>query len=387
MGNLSLFSKGRGGAVVFGALALLALFGQPLLAGPAAAAGAPSANICPPPVSDGSVGAWITASKPLQPSERLVYGLAGLPAEGLLEIRYLVDGKLHLTETINLAQMELPLREGTKAPARKRSSFEFGGFVQEQKEDAAARQLVRDERAQGKRVIELLAFHPDTVSSLHVLASEDADIDLEVSYNGRVREKISLPELLGRSAAMRGESVILPMFAPSVVSGPGIIGARRTPRVSTNDYLPDCGDCTSTTPCETECGWDPGKGGPVTCGEYGVCQATCAPSWTANEYWTAWTYYSSGYGPTKCLLTSAGSRTHNELITTYRRERIRVTTTCPNSPSCNGCYQSQSVIQVQFSNSYCYQDTFFSCFNGQMPCCATCSVYGWSTCGYGGGCF
>jgi hypothetical protein len=36
-------------------------------------------------------------------------------------------------------------------------------------------------------------------------------------------------------------------------------------------YLPNCGDCTLTTPCETECGWDPGKGGPVTCGEYGIC--------------------------------------------------------------------------------------------------------------------
>jgi hypothetical protein len=38
-------------------------------------------------------------------------------------------------------------------------------------------------------------------------------------------------------------------------------------------YLPSCLDCTPTTPCETECGWEPGKGGPVTCGEYGMnCQ-------------------------------------------------------------------------------------------------------------------
>ena len=28
--------------------------------------------------------------------------------------------------------------------------------------------------------------------------------------------------------------------------------------------------CTPSTPCETECGWDPGKGGPVTCAEQGL---------------------------------------------------------------------------------------------------------------------
>jgi hypothetical protein len=38
-----------------------------------------------------------------------------------------------------------------------------------------------------------------------------------------------------------------------------------------SSYLPSCGDCTLDTPCWEECGWEPGKGGPVTCGEYGVC--------------------------------------------------------------------------------------------------------------------
>jgi hypothetical protein len=28
--------------------------------------------------------------------------------------------------------------------------------------------------------------------------------------------------------------------------------------------------CNSSVPCDTECGWDPGKGGPVTCGEQGL---------------------------------------------------------------------------------------------------------------------
>ena len=36
-------------------------------------------------------------------------------------------------------------------------------------------------------------------------------------------------------------------------------------------YLENCWECTTETPCWEECGWDPGKGGPVTCGEYGIC--------------------------------------------------------------------------------------------------------------------
>ena len=33
----------------------------------------------------------------------------------------------------------------------------------------------------------------------------------------------------------------------------------------------DCWDvCNASTPCDTECGWDEGKGGPVTCGEQGL---------------------------------------------------------------------------------------------------------------------
>ncbi|HEX6902522.1 MAG TPA: hypothetical protein VF789_22570 [Thermoanaerobaculia bacterium] len=47
--------------------------------------------------------------------------------------------------------------------------------------------------------------------------------------------------------------------------------ARTTPSPLSTSYLPNCADCTRTTPCDTECGYDPGKGGPVTCGEYGIC--------------------------------------------------------------------------------------------------------------------
>jgi len=45
-----------------------------------------------------------------------------------------------------------------------------------------------------------------------------------------------------------------------------------TPAPVLKTYLPNCNDCTWDLPCDTECGYDPGKGGPVTCGEYGgIC--------------------------------------------------------------------------------------------------------------------
>ena len=52
-----------------------------------------------------------------------------------------------------------------------------------------------------------------------------------------------------------------------------------TPKPIFADYLPNCNDCTYDMPCDTECGYDPGKGGPVTCGEYGgICTPRCPPS-------------------------------------------------------------------------------------------------------------
>jgi hypothetical protein len=53
-----------------------------------------------------------------------------------------------------------------------------------------------------------------------------------------------------------------PSAVPILVAGPG--GS-----VSFT-YLPYCWMCTLEMPCDTECGWDPGKGGPVTCGENGA---------------------------------------------------------------------------------------------------------------------
>lgn len=378
MANLSF--KRRGLSVVVGALALLALAGQPLFA---------QGRICPPPVSE-TEGNFTSRIPPLEPGQRIVYSLAGLSG-GTLQVRYLVNGALHLTEQLDLAKVERPIRMAAKSEDRPKA--EPGRFMQKELEERSMPVSEVADRADTEWVVELLTLHPDTVRGLHALAAGGAAIDLEISHDGVVRETISLVGLMSRNADLAARRV-LPVYAPSAVSGTGVVESARTPivspkdtsgsrkRVGTNVYLETCSECSTEYPCDTECGWDPGKGGPNTCGEQGMpCEPYCGSSWTSGEWWTNWTYYSSGYGISRCLNTWFGYRWHTELVTTYRRERIRRTTTCPNSPSCNGCYDTEATIQVQYGNSYCYQETGSTCFNGQNACCGTCSVYGWSTCG------
>jgi hypothetical protein len=201
------------------------------------------------------------------------------------------------------------------------------------------------------------------------LAGEGAAIDVDVFHRGRLHETISFGELVQRSAALRKESIV-PLAAKASVTGPGIVAPKQRQRIASQDYLPDCRDCTAEMPCNTECGYDPGKGGPVTCGEQGQpCEPYCSATWY-YDFYTAWTYYSTGYGGTMCYRTSTYfSQIYNQRITTYRREKIRRTTTCPNSPTCNGYYETDSVIQVQYSYSICYEETPYSCANGVTPCC------------------
>lgn len=346
-------------------------------------------GICPPPVSEPADGNRVSTIVPLQTHERLLYSLTGLSG-GTLEIRYRVNGTLHLTESIDLSKMELPQRPaGTAgapgAPARLESA------VERQKEDRVLALPQRREQAEGPRVLELLTLHPDTMRELHRLDREGAQIEIDVLHDGSPRETISFAGLTNRSEQLR-ETAMVPVFAPSVVTGAGTVQNGRTLRVTTNEYLENCWECTEAHPCETECGYDPGKGGPVTCGEYGApCTPTCAAGpYTSGEWWGPWTYYSSGYGFGECFkVSNFGSfnyRWHNERITTYRRERIRRTTTCPNAPSCTGCYDTESVVGVQYSQTSCWEETGSSCSNGYTACCGRCSVYGWGVCG-GTGCY
>lgn len=356
------------------ALFVLTLFTLPLLAAPAVPQAA-----CPPPANDDAGMTYVSTITPLQTSERILYSIAGLSG-GTLEIRYHVSGRLHLTETIDLSAMELPLRySSSSAPA-----------------NAAPRKADPQELIQptgmlaGTPVIELLTLNPDSLRELHRLANDGVAIDVEILHAGRPRELASFAGLTVRSSQLIGEAYI-PLFAPSMVTGPGEVKAQRRLKAATNEYLENCWECTESHPCDTECGYDPGKGGPVTCGEYGApCEPYCPPGpYTSGEWWTGWTFVSTGLYDTRCFASSTGSfgAQYRKRGTTYRRERIRRTTTCPNSPSCSGCYDTESVIQVQYSTSYCWEYSG-GCLYPVVPCCGTCGVSNWdcsnnwSTCQY-----
>jgi hypothetical protein len=352
------------------ALFVLTLVTLPLLAAPEIPQAA-----CPPPAEENT--AYVSAITPLQTSERILYSIAGLTG-GTLEIRYSVSGRLYLTETIDLSAIELPLRTNSgNAPAN---------AAPRKAEPQALIQTT--ERLAGTPVIELLTQHPDTMRELHRLANDGMAIDVQIRYAGQHRETAAFAGLALRSAQLLGEQYV-PLFAPSMVNGPGEVKSARRLKAATNEYLENCWECTESHPCSTECGYDPGKGGPVTCGEYGApCEPWCAPGpYTSGEWWTGWTYVSTGLYETQCFASTAGSfgTQYRKRGTTYRRERIRRTTTCPNSPSCNGCYDTESVIQVQYSTSYCWEQ-YGGCLYPVVPCCGACGVSSfdcsnnWSTC-------
>ena len=177
--------------------------------------------------------------RPLAPDQHVFYGLAGLP-EGAIEIHYLVAGGLYLMETLDVAAVK-PRREPiTELPRRR------------------------------EPMMELLATRPDLVRELQQLAQDGVRVELSVHHEGRLRETLSFTEALRRSAVLRRGGGV-PVVVPSTVIGPyEEVGSKRPVFAAT--YLENCADCTQTTPCDTSCGWDPDKGGPVTCGEYGVCE-------------------------------------------------------------------------------------------------------------------
>ena len=332
-----------------------------LLCVTAFASGAPAdTGACPPPFADDS-NARASTIQPLEPGERLLYGIDRFPG-GMLEVRYTVNGKPHLTEMIDLDTVELPWTREPKGLMRQKDA---GGFP-------SATPAPRKDEVHGVRTIELLTLEPDSVRKLHALAREGAAIDIELVLGGAVFEKLSFSELIGRSMELAKKGFI-PVFAQTRVSGPGIDSPARTRRIAREEDLESCAECTYDHPCDTECGYDPGKGGPVTCGEYGApCggEPTCPSSYTSGEWWGPWTYYSTGYGYKQCVTNYwGGGDRYQERITTYRRERIRRTTNCPNSPSCTGCYDTEAVISVQYGQSVCWENTYFSCSFPQTACC------------------
>ena len=333
-------------------LAMLVLLAVPVLAQSTPACGAKAS------LSLKALGLEPTAQY-LAPEERLFFGLAGLDPDAALEVRYFIDGKPHLAEVVDLATSRLP------------------------QTDVAGQESVSLKTAlEEERMVELLALRPDLIRQLQQRAEKGASVRIEVHQAGRQVESLSLPDFKQRSADLKSRAV--PLVVRSTVSGPGNRDGNTMKSVVALTYLPDCGDCTTEMPCDTECGWDPGKGGPVTCGEQGQpCGGGgCACSASGGEFWTGWyvynAYYSSQYA---CFEDYYNNRhLHQQYVQQLRRDRIRQTIICPNCPSCSGCYTQDETIDYQLSNSSCWSNTYSYCSWPQPLCC---SVY---TCSYNSNC-
>jgi hypothetical protein len=292
----------------------------------------------------------------LAAEQRLFYGLSGFGSEAI-EVRYFVKGALYLTETADLSTARLPEIAQSRTPQlQSKTPIELASLLE------------------GERMMELLALRPDLVRRLHGLAADGTAIDVKIFRQGRQIEALSFKQLLRRSAELRAGRDV-PVVIRSTVGGLGDRGEPRQPGRFLSKVLDSCSDCTDDMPCDTECGYDPGKGGPETCGEYGApCGgSTCACSNVNAETWTSW-YYNGAhlYSPpySECLRSSAYGWTYYQAyIEEFRRDLVRHSTICPNCPSCVGCYGQDQVIDYQLSDVGCLGDTSVGCFSGRTPWC------------------
>lgn len=311
--------------------------------------------------------------EPLASELRLFYGLTGLGLDSPLEVRYLVKGKPHLTEIVDLAKAQPPKNRPPKA----RPDSPKVPLKSELELDSES--LLKEEK-----MIELLALRPDLVRQLHELAKERAAIRIEIRQDGRVFETLSFRELKNRSAELV-KSTTVPLAVPSAVSGPGDRGEERQYPLFAKTYLENCADCTWEMPCETECGYEPGKGGPVTCGEQGLpcggSPPTCSPSTVVSERWTDWyrirRYPGNQYTCLRSFTSPTGSAVHQVEIWEYRRDLIRRSYICPNAPACTNCYYQDRVIGYELGYvAGCWFETPSLCYNGGYPCCSALCEWG-----------
>jgi hypothetical protein len=310
---------------------------------------------------------WKLGYKPLESEQRLFYGLSELGGDTSLEIRYFVQGQLHLTEVVDLSE--------SKPPRLDLDVLKLGAGSTPGLEAPATQE----------RMIELLALRPDLVKQLHQLAQKDSSITIEVYREGRFVEALSFTDLEQRSLAL-GRSAVLPLVVQSVVSGPGDRGGLRISPVAGFDaYLEDCGSCTSSTPCDTECGYDEGKGGPVTCGEYGVCAFQCECS-IETYYWTDWYFVRAFFANQFACLRSftvslPNGAWHQVYVEEWRRDQIRRTRVCPACPSCDNCYTVEEVVGYELVYPSCWAEGAQLCSSPSTPCCSVlCTVGPFTPC-------
>lgn len=337
-----------------------------LLAFPVAAQEAPleaALPSCSEAVAAASVGGGSGTYRPLPPEERLLFPLSSLP-QGSVEIRYFVDGALYLAERADLAAAKLPQ---VTAPDRR--------AVDKSARDFDPRYLL-----EGERMVELLALRPDLVRQLRKVAADGSVVEIEVYLQEELTATLTFDELVQESAELV-RSTSVPLAVQSTVEGPGDLGTPIQP-ITAQSYLSDCSECTETTPCDTECGWDDGKGGPVTCGEQGepCAPADCLCEYPASYHWTGWYEYAFyPYNPATYYCHQSffgGSNWHRLFVRVLRRDRIERKTVCPDCPSCSGCHVQEQVVQYELIYTTCRLEEFTACSFGTRPCCSQLCEYG-----------
>ncbi len=279
-----------------------------------------------------------SAVEPVPAEWSLLYDLSVLP-RGPIEIHYYVGGELYLVETADLATARSPQRDHPQVGLEVSEEANFELALPE--------------------VMELLTLRPDIVRRFHRMDGEGTPIEVEIRAGGMTQEHLTFAEFRKVSADLL-ERGALAVNMLSEVQGPGSVLAPM-PRPLP---LGGCGFCTPNSDCEDVGPYDDGKGDCTTCGEYGVCdEGGCDCSWVLNEYWTGWWVTNITYlGPYRCFDYAyiPDRRVYGAQVT-YRRNRVRVTRTCPNCPSCAGCYNTETVINYQTQTLYCYIDQGQAC--------------------------
>lgn len=291
------------------------------------------------------------------------------PTPRQMEVRYVVDGSLFLHEALDLSA---PFAPPKQARSLRRAVVD----------KAADRPLLAAPRKDV--AVQLLAMHIPQVQALREIAKEPGRVAVEISFDGQKARTASVSDLVRESETLRrtGDLTVV----RSVVTGPAAERKPRDskPRMATNEYLESCTQCTSEMPCETECGWDPGKGGPVTCGEQGYC-GTCPPERLLDEYWKV-TVVGSGTTstPQECFVLSGGvTRWFQEYYTTYRHDYVHYKMICYDSPNCVSCWPEEHVTQTYYETKTCWDNTGNYCNPAQVPYYTpACDIL----CQYWGGC-
>ena len=273
------------------------------------------------------------------------------PAAQEMEVRFMVDGSMYIEEILDLTA---PYPRPKQARVLRHGVVGRGGDQPDPRKAVA---------------VELLAMNLPEVKALRELAQTPGRVAVEISFDGKQARTASLWDLIEESATLRGTADLT--VVRSEVTGPGIVPKHpevARPKVKATEYLESCTQCTSEMPCDTECGYDPGKGGPVTCGEQGYC-GSCPPERQLDDYWTV---TAVAYGPTStsqmCIVLYGPSYWwFQEYQTTYRHDHIHYIMVCYDSPNCVSCWPEERVVESYYTYETCWDKTENTCNPNQVP--------------------